>query len=153
MGWRVWGGKRCVARPPYIPSPKLHTYTYKTGQRGTDHVDEVLVVRDDDELEVLLLAPLRDQPRDGPRQPALMYWFGSVWFSGVGGWMRLGVFCGVGGVDCVPACPREGRTLLSWSRLVVGSSSVMTPQLMQKVSASASRITMEASTLVSCCVR
>ena len=42
----------------------------------------------------------------------------------------------------------DGPTLLSWSRLVVGSSRVMTPQLMQKVSASARRMTMEASTLV-----
>jgi hypothetical protein len=35
----------------------------------------------------------------------------------------------------------------SWSRFVVGSSSVITPQLMQKVSASASRMTKLARTL------
>lgn len=64
----------------------MHMYT-KNRRRtdrqknGTDHVDEVLVVRDDHELEVLLLAPLRDQPRDGPRQPTLMVF---VCIGGVG---------------------------------------------------------------------
>lgn len=67
------GGFCLVGSVPATTNKQTNEQTEAgVNRRRTDHVDKVLVVRDDHQLEVLLPAPLRDEAGDGARQPALV---------------------------------------------------------------------------------